>query len=366
MLQGFIAEASWSYCEVMSGVEAEKLVAGRVRSQLRQLGILQGVAEDAVWGVLEHCRTRQLAVGEVLLTKGQPNRAMYFLLSGRLGIHLEDPPSEPIAFLEQGQTVGEMSVIDRSPASAHVTAEEDALLLEVDDETFWRLVSASHQFSINLLHLLAQRMRANNSNLYRATLMQREFERDATVDALTGLYNRRWWEDRFARLVARAHRGDGNMALLVVDVDRFKLYNDNYGHISGDTVLRLVARTMAGNLRPTDIAARYGGEEFVVALPATDLPGALVAAERVRQAVAVAIVEDVTGVRLPSVTISLGVATLRPNDDAPSLFGRADAALYRAKKAGRNRAEVEQFESSDRDDEPHQSPVDTDRSALTQ
>jgi diguanylate cyclase (GGDEF)-like protein len=209
-------------------------------------------------------------------------------------------------------------------------------------------------------------MRANNSNLYRATLMQREFERDATVDALTGLYNRRWWEDRFARLVARAHRGDGNMALLVVDVDRFKLYNDNYGHISGDTVLRLVARTMAGNLRPTDIAARYGGEEFVVALPATDLPGALVAAERVRQAVAVAIVEDVTGVRLPSVTISLGVATLRPNDDAPSLFGRADAALYRAKKAGRNRAEVEQFESSDRDDEPHQSPVDTDRSALTQ
>jgi diguanylate cyclase (GGDEF)-like protein len=328
---------------VMTGDEAVEHAEGRVRGQLQQLGILKGVAEHAAWGVLEHCKTRWLATGEVLLTKGQPNRAMYFLLEGRLGIHLEDPPAEPIAFLEQGQTVGEMSVIDRSPASAHVTAVERALLLEVDDETFWRLVTASHQFAINLLHLLAQRMRANNSNLYRATLMQREFERDATVDALTGLYNRRWWEDKFTRIVARAHRGESHMALLVVDVDRFKLYNDNYGHIAGDTVLRVVARTLAGNLRPTDIAARYGGEEFVVALPATDLAGALVAAERVRHAVSQAVVEDATGARLPCVTISIGVAMLHAADDAASLFTRADAALYRAKHAGRNRAEVEEL-----------------------
>ncbi len=325
----------------MTGDEAVDEVDLRVRGQLQQLGILKGVAEQAAWGVLEHCRTRTLAVGEVLLTKGQPNRSMYFLLEGRLGIHLEDPPAEPIAFLELGQTVGEMSVIDCSPASAHVTAVELALLLEVDDETFWRLVSVSHQFAINLLHLLAQRMRANNSNLYRATLMQREFERDATVDALTGLYNRRWWEDKFERIVSRAHRNESHMALMVIDVDRFKLYNDNYGHISGDMVLRVVARTLADNLRPTDIAARYGGEEFVVALPATDLAGALVAAERVRKAVSQASVEDATGARLPSVTISLGVATLHAGDVGPTLFGRADAALYRAKNAGRNRAEVE-------------------------
>lgn len=313
-----------------------------VRRQLRSLGILRGVGEDAAWGVLEHCSARRLLVGEVLLTKGQPNRSMYFLLDGRLGIYLEDPPAEPIAYLEQGQTVGEMSVIDRSPASAHVTAVEPSLLLEVDDVTFWRLVSASHQFSINLLHLLAQRMRANNSNLYRATLMQREFERDATVDALTGLYNRRWWEDKFDRIVARAHRNHSNMALMVIDVDRFKQYNDCHGHISGDSVLRVVARTMANNLRPTDIAARYGGEEFVVALPSTDLAGALVAAERVRNAVADAVVEDSTGARLPSVTISVGVSTLHANDGITALFGRADAALYRAKDAGRNRVAVEE------------------------
>ncbi|HEY5959854.1 MAG TPA: diguanylate cyclase, partial [Polyangiaceae bacterium] len=249
----------------------------------------------------------------------------------------------PIAYLEQGQTVGEMSVIDRSPASAHVTAVEASSLLEVDDATFWRLANASHQFAINLLLLLAQRMRANNSNLYRATIMQREFERDATFDALTGLHNRRWWEDKFERIVSRARRSQTSLALLVVDVDRFKLYNDDHGHISGDAVLRVVGKTMADNLRPTDIAARYGGEEFVVALPATELAGALVAANRVRQAISEAVVEDATGQRLPGVTISVGLAMLHAHDGRSSFFERADAALYRAKKAGRNRVEVEEL-----------------------
>jgi diguanylate cyclase (GGDEF)-like protein len=266
---------------------------------------------------------------------------MYFLLEGRLGIYLEEPPSEPIAFLEVGQTVGEMSVIDRSPASAHVVAMENSRLLEVDDETFWRLVGASHQFSINLLHLLAQRMRANNTSLYRATIMQREFERDATVDALTGLYNRRWWDERYDRILSRAERSQTSLAIVVIDVDRFKQYNDNYGHISGDAVLRAVGKVLAANLRPTDIAARYGGEEFVVALPATDLAGALVAAERVRGAVAAAAIEDSTGERLPSITISLGIATLLAKDSTASLFSRADAALYVAKNSGRNRVFVD-------------------------
>jgi diguanylate cyclase (GGDEF)-like protein len=312
-----------------------------VPEQLRNLGILAGVADAAAFGVLEHCKTRRMGPGEVLLTKGQINRFMYFLLEGRLGIHLEDPPSDPIAFLEVGQTVGEMSVIDRSPASAHVTSIEPSRLLEVDDQTFWRLVGASHQFAINLLHLLAQRMRANNTSLYRATIMQREFERDATVDALTGLYNRRWWDDRFPRILGRTERSGTALSLIVIDVDRFKSYNDNHGHISGDAVLRAVGRTLATNLRPTDIAARYGGEEFVVALPATALSGAIVAAERVRLAVEEAAIEDATGERLPGVTISLGIATRCADDSVTTLFSRADAALYAAKSGGRNRLEID-------------------------
>jgi diguanylate cyclase (GGDEF)-like protein len=342
---GFLAEFDWGLAPCASG-RTDSVMAGRdavdqdellIRERLRSLDILKGVDEGAAWAVLQHCLTRQLVAGEVLLTKGQPNHYIYFLLEGRLGIHLDEPPSEPIAYLEQGQVVGEISVIDSSPVSAHVTVIERALLLEADDESFWRLANASHQFAVNLLLLLAQRMRSNNSSLYRATLMQRELERDATVDALTGMYNRRWWEEKCQRIVARAQRSQQPMALLVIDVDHFKRYNDTFGHISGDLVLRAVARTMAKNLRPTDVAARFGGEEFVVALPSTELSGARVAAERVRQAVAESQIVDASGESLPGVTISIGLSTLRADESATSWFGRADAALYRAKRAGRNR-----------------------------
>lgn len=328
----------------MSGVASPDAAESRIRSELCSLEILKGVSEDAAWRVLRCCKTRQLAPGEVLLEKGQPNRVMYFLLEGRLGIYLTDQPTEPIAHLEKGQTVGEMSVMDGSPASAHVIAVETSLLLEVADETFWRLANASHQFAINLLLLLAQRMRDNNSSLQRATLLRNQLERDANIDALTGLYNRRWWDDKFKRMLNRAERSRSSLSLFVIDVDRFKQYNDRYGHVAGDVVLRVVGRAMAESIRPTDIAARYGGEEFAVLLPGTELAGALTAAERVRQAIAGTTIESVEGERLPCVTISLGVATLRKGDEPTTLFQRADAALYRAKEAGRNRVEAETAE----------------------
>lgn len=308
---------------------------------LRSLEILKGVDEEAAWAVLRQCGTRVLEPGEILLRKGQANRNMYFVLEGRLGIHLTDEPSAPIAHLEKGQTVGELSVMDRSPASAHVIAVERALLLEVADETFWRLANASHQFAINLLLLLAHRMRNNNSSLHRAAVLQNQLERDAYVDALTGLHNRRWWDDKFPKVLDRAERTHTSVSLLVVDVDRFKNYNDNHGHAFGDLVLRIVARTLAENVRPTDVVARYGGEEFVALLPATDLSGAKTAAERLRRAVSRASVEDCEGRALPSVTISLGVACLRAEDTPTCLFQRADAALYRAKEGGRDQVALE-------------------------
>lgn len=311
----------------------------RIRARLRSLEILTGVDEGVAWAVLQHCGTRQLALGEVLLSKGQENRNLYFVLEGRLGIHLGDEPSSPIALLEEGQTVGELSVMDGSPASAHVIALEPVLLLEIAHETFWRLVNLSHQFAINLLLLLAHRMRSNNSSLHRAALIQHQLELDATVDALTGLHNRRWWDDRFPRILERSVRDHASVSLLVIDVDRFKNYNDNYGHASGDVVLRVVANTLAEHVRPTDIVARYGGEEFVALLPSTDLVGALTAAERLRQAVANASIVVCDGRVLPSVTISIGVASLR-GESPIALFQRADAALYRAKGNGRNRCEA--------------------------
>lgn len=318
--------------------------------ELSRLHVLRRVGLESVWGLLERCRVQLLRSGERLLRAGQSNQIMYMVLAGRLSVHLDLPESEPVAYLEAGQTVGEISVIDDSPATAHVTAACPTRLLAVDEETFWRLVGASHEFATNLLLLLAQRMRVNTSLIMEGARLRRQLERDAMVDGLTGLHNRRWLNDKAPRLVERHGRGAVPLSVLVVDVDHFKRFNDDYGHSAGDQVLAVVARTLSTSLRPTDLAARYGGEEFVVLLPDTDLAGAATAAERLRIAVGGTTVPTHDGRVLPPITVSIGVAELVAGESATALIDRADAALYRAKKTGRNRVERSQSSLSDAGD----------------
>lgn len=310
------------------------------REDLATLHVLRNVCLDSVWGLLACCHVRELQRGDTLLEAGQANDTMYMVLSGRLSVHLDHPGSDAVAHLDSGQTVGELSVIDGSKATAFVLAAEPARLLAVDEETFWRLVAASHEFATNLLVLLAQRMRANNATLSSAEKIRRQLERDATVDGLTGLYNRRWLDERLPRLVGRFQRSEEPLALLMVDIDHFKRFNDEFGHLAGDQVLRSVAQTIQKDLRPTDLAARYGGEEMAVLLPDTTLEGARCAAERLRQKVSSTSVSGPDGTTLPTVTISIGMASLQRDDTTQTLVDRADSALYRAKGKGRNRVET--------------------------
>jgi diguanylate cyclase len=159
----------------------------------------------------------------------------------------------------------------------------------------------------------------------------------ATVDELTGLNNRRWLDDVFARQMERCMRTDTTVSLLFADVDSFKWFNDRYGHLTGDRALQHVAAVLVACLRPTGLIARYGGEEFAVLLPGAALEQAMVVAERVRSALAskpLAVGEDRS--TLAAVTLSLGVAQMRQGDTLATLAQAADAALYRAKSDGRN------------------------------
>lgn len=159
----------------------------------------------------------------------------------------------------------------------------------------------------------------------------------ATTDPLTGLPNKRALETALKRDLARADREQQPLSLVVIDVDHFKKFNDTWGHSTGDEVLRCVGRTLLELVRAGDVPARYGGEEFVIVLPNTDTSGAHVVAERVRVALESMQVEGPQGVL--QVTASLGVATTRGpgcEHGAETLFERADAALYEAKRNGRN------------------------------
>jgi diguanylate cyclase (GGDEF)-like protein len=307
--------------------------------ELEQLKVLEGVDLGHVHSLLERCRLTTLAPGEVLLTMGQENAVMYMILAGRLSVHLEGgPTSDPVAFLEAGQTVGELSVLDARPASAHVVAVAETRLLVVDHSGFWNLVDASHDFAINLLMLLAQRLRANNTTVATNIRLQREYKRNAMVDALTGLYNRRWLEDALPRFVNRFARSQQPLALLMIDVDHFKRVNDEHGHPAGDSVLVAVSHTLRGAVRPTDHVARYGGEEFAVLLPDTGPRAALGVAERLRSTIKHTAIRDLAGRLLPSVTVSIGGALLLEKEGtAVTLLAQADANLYVSKQSGRDR-----------------------------
>jgi diguanylate cyclase len=161
---------------------------------------------------------------------------------------------------------------------------------------------------------------------------------ESLTDPLTGLGNRKYFDRSIDMAVQNALASGEPLSLLMFDIDHFKSFNDSYGHLTGDQVLRLVGMSLKQTIRGQDIAARYGGEEFAVVLPNTALRHALTVADHIRRAVvAKELKKKSTGEILGRVTISVGVSMLKPDDDTHSLLERVDACLYAAKRNGRNR-----------------------------
>lgn len=294
---------------------------------------------DSVWGILDACDIHELDPGQQLIALGAINQHMYILLSGSCGVYL-DAMSDPMFYLEPGQSAGEMSLMDKSPASAYVVATQATRVLVVKEIDFWRLISASHEFSTNLLLLLSTRLRANNNSLCESAEKQRKFESDAMTDGLTGLFNRRWLEQKLHRLMKRYMHSNRPLCLVMVDVDHFKKFNDTQGHLAGDAALCAVGRALIQYLRPLDVAIRYGGEEFTVVFPDTDMQGAETAANRLRVSISQMDIFDPENNLLPRVEVSMGLAEMTMDDTPQTLIKRADSALYVAKKRGRNRLEL--------------------------
>ena len=161
----------------------------------------------------------------------------------------------------------------------------------------------------------------------------------ASTDPLTGIYNRRHLDTRLTEEVERSRRYGDALTCLMVDLDHFKAINDQHGHATGDAVLRRFVEVTRHALRASDILARYGGEEFTILVTETGLSGAAATAEKLRRVIEEAEFHTSSGAPL-RLTTSVGVADLRPGDDAQDLLARADQALYEAKRAGRNRVVV--------------------------
>jgi diguanylate cyclase len=165
---------------------------------------------------------------------------------------------------------------------------------------------------------------------------------ESLTDPLTSLANRKYFDSALEKYIAQSTTSGEPLSLLLTDIDYFKAFNDTFGHLTGDQVLRLVGVAVKQNVKGQDIAARYGGEEFAIILPNTALRAALTVADHVRRAVMTKeLMKRSTGEHLGRVTISVGVATLRRGESAQALIERADGCLYAAKRCGRNRVMCE-------------------------
>jgi diguanylate cyclase (GGDEF)-like protein/PAS domain S-box-containing protein len=445
-------------------------------AELARLNLFRSVDIETIRSRLPRCSVGSLRPGDVLIAGGRPNDRLYLLLSGALGVHLESPADPPIVVLGAGETVGELSLIDKQPTSAFVVAQTECRLLAIDESVMWDLVQSSHTIALNLLNTLAHRLRYDNRLIYRdreqlrERVQELEAEREAlqdseqryqtlydlnptmfiTVDgegvvlsanqlgaaelgytvselvgqsmarlylpddrayagsqldrclaepgkihrwearkvrkddtqlwaretaraiggrqyqpsvlvvseditesrrrseqlvyhanhdALTGLVNRRAFEERLghALLVARAERVD--YALCYLDLDQFKAINDSCGHVAGDEFLRQIGRVLQGVVSKRDTLARLGGDEF----------GVLLERCKVEQAhrVADAVLEAVDNLCLSwedrrfRVGISIGLVPIdHTSESVEAVLGAADAACYAAKEAGRNRIHV--------------------------
>jgi len=301
--------------------------------ELQRLHLFQGVQLEPLQEQLDSCSVRELEAGETLIARGQTNSYLYLLLAGRLRVYL-DTMGETLSIIEAGESVGEISIIDKQPTTAHVVAETRCRLLVMSEEVLWSMVSGSHAVSINMLSLLAGRLRDSNTRLTESQKREREMRYQSAVDPLTGLYNRAWLEGEMNDRLIVSEEIEQTYSVLMLDVDDFTGYNEANGKLAGDRALHGLAQVLLNNLRPMDTAIRYGGEEFLAVLPDTDLDTGIQVAEDLRLILKEATIRSVDGKVLPNITVSVGVAVQQPGDDIESLIDRAAAALHVAEDSG--------------------------------
>lgn len=303
---------------------------------LFDLSLFQGIDAQSVKKYLDNTSSHLLLKGEVLISPSSTSKNLYVVLSGLLSVHLNSPQSDFIAVINTGECAGEVSLFDKGAPSAYVVAAADSKILQITKTTIWDMIDNCEGFAKNLLYLVSSRIRESNQIMLNSYRMQQYYESRINIDSLTRLYNRRWIDQNIPQTYEACITNKTPVGLMMLDIDFFKKYNDDNGHLVGDTCLKVVANAIRNSIRPSDMLGRFGGEEFVILLPSATIQTCESVANRIKNNVEKIEITDNQLAVLPSVTISIGIAKGELNISYEDAFKVADAALYKAKKSGRN------------------------------
>jgi diguanylate cyclase (GGDEF)-like protein len=308
-------------------------------------------------------RSKYYLPGEIVFREGDANDAVYIIESGSVAIIKAEPDGKSVILAKLGapQMLGEMGVLSDEPRNATAQVLEASRLKIIPEKDFTSWIRRDPEAALQVMRTLAARLREADSVIAKQQVPPQELsdselremnkalrrsleeiqeqrlllENQAIRDPLTGLYNRRYLDETLGRELARAKRDGFPVSLTMIDLDHFKMVNDNYGHAAGDAVLKELGAMLRANAREEDIPCRYGGEEFVLVLPHMPLDIAKQRAELWRKTFG-SKKTCYGGFQIGS-TMSIGLATFPDHAlTAESLIVNADKALYRAKTSGRN------------------------------
>jgi diguanylate cyclase (GGDEF)-like protein len=303
---------------------------------LKSIYLFRSINLESIQGIFDFCKIHNLKAGDILLRPGKSNWTVYFIIQGRLRVHLDTLENDPVTVLGIGESVGELSIIDQQPTTAFVVADEDSLIMSMDEDILWSLVQSSHAIACNLLYTLAKRLRHADSVMSGGVSLDQEERRYGNVDALTGLPNREWFDQLLRRQCLRSQLAGKPLSIMLIDIDGFNAFNDNYGRRCGDRVLYSMAYSLSHHLRPTEVIARHGSNRFSILLPDADMETARGIAVRLFKSIEQATPIIAEGKVVDNPSVSVGVAQMKPEQDGESLFSDAEEALYRAKQMGGN------------------------------
>jgi diguanylate cyclase (GGDEF)-like protein len=279
--------------------------------------------------LLSDCPSLTLKEGATLIEPGQVNQLLYLVLLGSLHVYEGEPTGEPLAVIQKGECVGLMSLIDQQACHVYVVAKQTSRVLVVDEERFLALINSSNAIARNVFSMVMQYLRGKNAVAPERARLQQRIEHDSHIDSVTGLYNQRWLDNILERQIMRSARDQKPLALLAIGIEEFAKFKEEFGGEVTDFALAFVSQVIAANVRPTDMVASHDSEHFVVVLPETDIAGAALVENRIREAVAGTEIEIPDACRLPPLKIVTGKVQMKAFVAARKLVDEAIDILKR-------------------------------------